>query len=143
MEKTGGGKEVDNSELDVDSGAKPVENSEMEGNSKVPSNAKPPQVPKGKKRKKKAIRDKINIAAKGIENGKWRDKYRAQPNKQEGPPLGTISQPQAIGGSRRPLKRQGAMVFDEDGETTALSTITRICKQAHSPFFIPTTPSHF
>lgn len=112
--KTGRGKEVDNSELDVDSGAKPVENSEIEGDSEVPSSAKPPQVPKGKKGKKKAIRDEINIAAKTIKNGKWRDKYRVQPNEQGEPPLKTPSQPQAIGDNRRPLKRQRAMVFDED-----------------------------
>jgi hypothetical protein len=117
--KTGRGKEVDNSELDVDSGAKPVENSEIEGDSEVPSSAKPPQVPKGKKGKKKAIRDEINIAAKTIKNGKWRDKYRVQPNEQGEPPLKTPSQPQAIGDNRRPLKRQRAMVFDEDEGTMA------------------------
>jgi hypothetical protein len=115
--KSGGGKVIDNSDPDVDSGGKQVENSEKEVNSEAPSNAEPLQVPKRKKAEKKAIRDEINIAAKNIErNGNRKDKYRALSNKQGESPLEAPSQPQAIGGNRRLLKRQGVMVFDEEDE---------------------------
>jgi hypothetical protein len=112
--KAGGKKHVDEPDVEI-----------------MPSNAEPPQEPKGKK-KKKMVRDKINKKIEGNANSgnKYGDMMRAmqqaRDERDEGsngePALKAPSKLQATGGNKKGLKREGAigdlgdikMLFDQD-----------------------------